>query len=158
MPHLWTYKRKAKKQKNNVYQFDTGFLHHLWFHEFSYYFLTFSGQVNVLHFICWFQKVYFLIYFQILLYLFFVFLFFLFFLFITPPVTYGSSQARGRAYTTVTGTWDLSRICDLNHSSQQCQILNSLREARDLNLHPHRNNVRFSRPWATIGTPNSSVF
>ena len=34
-------------------------------------------------------------------------------------------------YTTATAVWDLSHICDLHHSSQQRQILNPLREARD---------------------------
>ena len=35
------------------------------------------------------------------------------------------------AYTTATATSDLSSICDLHHSSQQCWILNPLSEARD---------------------------
>ena len=35
------------------------------------------------------------------------------------------------AYTTATATQDLSSICDLPHSSRQCQILNPLSEARD---------------------------
>ena len=35
------------------------------------------------------------------------------------------------AYITASATWDLSCICNLCHSSQQCQILNLLREARD---------------------------
>ena len=35
------------------------------------------------------------------------------------------------AYTIATVTWDLSRVCDLHHSSQQCRILNPLSEARD---------------------------
>ena len=34
-------------------------------------------------------------------------------------------------YTTATAMWDLSRVCALHHSSWQCQILNSLNEARD---------------------------
>ena len=34
------------------------------------------------------------------------------------------------AYTTDTATPDLSRICDLHHSSQQRGILNPLSEAR----------------------------
>ena len=33
------------------------------------------------------------------------------------------------AYTTATAMWDLSHICNLHHSSQQCQILNPLSEA-----------------------------
>ena len=35
------------------------------------------------------------------------------------------------AYTTATATQDPSRVCDLQHSSQQCQILKPLSEARD---------------------------
>ena len=35
------------------------------------------------------------------------------------------------AYSTATAAPDLSRICDLHHSSQQRQILNPLSEARD---------------------------
>ena len=31
------------------------------------------------------------------------------------------------AYTTTAATWDPSQVCDLHHSSQQGQILNSLR-------------------------------
>ena len=34
------------------------------------------------------------------------------------------------SYTTATATPDLSCICDLHHSSWQCQILNPLSEAR----------------------------
>ena len=34
-------------------------------------------------------------------------------------------------YTTATATQDLSHVCDLRHSSQQCQLLNPLSEARD---------------------------
>ena len=35
------------------------------------------------------------------------------------------------AYTTATATMDQSCVCDLHHSSRQCQILNPLSEARD---------------------------
>jgi len=35
------------------------------------------------------------------------------------------------AYTTATPTRDLSHICDLHHSSQQCQILKPLSKAMD---------------------------
>ena len=35
------------------------------------------------------------------------------------------------ACTTATVMPDLSFVCDLHHSSQQCQVLNPLREARD---------------------------
>ena len=35
------------------------------------------------------------------------------------------------AYAKATKTPDLSRVCDLHHSSQQCQILNPLSETKD---------------------------
>ena len=35
------------------------------------------------------------------------------------------------AYARATATWDPSYVCDLHRSSQQCQILNPLSEARD---------------------------
>ena len=35
------------------------------------------------------------------------------------------------AYTTATAVPDLSHVCDLDHSSQQCWILNPLSKARD---------------------------
>ena len=38
------------------------------------------------------------------------------------------------AYTTATAMPDPSHICDLHHSLQQCQILNSLSDARDWTL------------------------
>ena len=65
------------------------------------------------------------------------FFFFFFFLFGTTPVAYGSSQSSGQtqaaaeAYTIATAVPDLSRICDLGHSLQQCRILNPLIKARD---------------------------
>ena len=34
-------------------------------------------------------------------------------------------------YTTARALQDLSHICDLHHSSWQCQIINPLSEARD---------------------------
>ena len=52
-------------------------------------------------------------------------------------VAYGSSQARGLiravlpAYTTATAMTDLSHVCNLHHTSWQCQILNPLSKARD---------------------------
>ena len=41
------------------------------------------------------------------------------------------SELQLSAYTTATATWDPSHICDLHHSSQQCQILNPQSQARD---------------------------
>ena len=54
----------------------------------------------------------------------FIFIF-IFWLFKATPAAYGGSQARDqtRAYATATATPDLSCICNLHHSSQQCQIL-----------------------------------
>ena len=72
---------------------------------------------------------------------------------------YGSSQARGRigdaaaGYTTATATWDLSRICDLHHSSRQHWILNPLSGARNQTrvlMDPSRVHYR----WATMGAPS----
>ena len=68
----------------------------------------------------------------------FLFLFLFFFLIFRPtPEAYGSSQTRRQiraaavAYATVIATWDLSRVYDLHHSSQQCQILDLLSKAKD---------------------------
>ena len=53
------------------------------------------------------------------------------------PSAYGvpqlgvESELQLPAYTTATARWDLSRVCNLCHNSQQCQILNPLSEARD---------------------------
>ena len=44
------------------------------------------------------------------------------------------SELQLPAYTTAIAMLDLSPICDLLHSSQQCQILNRLSKARDRNL------------------------
>ena len=53
-------------------------------------------------------------------------------LFMAMPVAHGSSQARSQlAYSTATAMDVPSCICDLHQSSQQCQILNPLSEARD---------------------------
>ena len=41
------------------------------------------------------------------------------------------SELQLPAYATATATQDLSHICDLHHSSWQCQILNPLSQARD---------------------------
>ena len=41
------------------------------------------------------------------------------------------SELQLPTYTTATATQDLSHICDLHHSTRQCQIFNPLSEARD---------------------------
>ena len=56
------------------------------------------------------------------------------------------------AHATATAMPDLSHICDLPHSSQQCQILNPLSVARA----PPASSwilVGFLTCWATMGTP-----
>ena len=60
-----------------------------------------------------------------------------FFLSMAAPVASGSSQAWGHsraaavAFATAMATLDLSLICDLHCSLQQCWILNPLSGARD---------------------------
>ena len=49
----------------------------------------------------------------------------------------------------------MSHICDLYCSLWQHLILNPLNEARDLNLHPQRDNIGSLTPWATMGTPEN---
>ena len=41
------------------------------------------------------------------------------------------SELQLPAYDTASATPNLSRVCDLHHSSQQCQIINPLNEARN---------------------------
>ena len=41
------------------------------------------------------------------------------------------SELQLPAYTTARATWDLSRICDLHHSSLKHRILNPLSKARN---------------------------
>ena len=41
------------------------------------------------------------------------------------------SELQVPAYTTATAAPDPSRVCDLHHSSQQCQTLKPLSKARD---------------------------
>ena len=57
------------------------------------------------------------------------------------------------AYTTTTPIPNLSWVCDLYHSSRQCQILNPLSEARD------RTHILLDTiwVWSTTGTPTVSV-
>ena len=62
------------------------------------------------------------------------------------------SELQLPAYTTATATQDPSHFCNLHHSSQQCQSLNPLCEARDQTCNlivPRR--IRFH--CATVGTP-----
>ena len=67
---------------------------------------------------------------------FFFFFFFFFAFFRTAPAAYGSSQARGRiraaaaTYATATAMQNPSLMCNLHHSSPQCQIPDPLSKAR----------------------------
>ena len=56
------------------------------------------------------------------------------------------------AYVTATATPDLSCVCDLHHKSQQYQILNQLRVARD------RTCVLMDTSWVATGTPLLPIF
>ena len=72
------------------------------------------------------------------------------------PAAHGGSLARGpigATYALATATQDLSHICDLHHSSEQRQSLNSPSKARD----PTRNlmvpsGIHFC--CARMGTPD----
>ena len=60
-------------------------------------------------------------------------------------------------YATATATGDLSCVCDLHHSSRECQILNPLSKARDQTL------ILMVTSWvhyhqATTGTPKMAIF
>uniref|UniRef100_A0A8D1BK53 2'-phosphotransferase n=2 Tax=Sus scrofa TaxID=9823 RepID=A0A8D1BK53_PIG len=72
------------------------------------------------------------------LFFFFFFFFFVFLLFLGPlswhmevPRLGVESELEPPAYARATATRDPSRICNLHHSSRQCQIVNPLSKARD---------------------------
>ena len=81
--------------------------------------------------------------------------------FMAVPTPYGSSQARGNQAVAAglhhsTATWDLSCICNLHHSSEQLQILNPMRKARDWTwVLMDTSWVRYL--WATMGTPRTTI-
>ena len=62
------------------------------------------------------------------------------------------SELQLPAYTTTTATPGPSRVCDLHHSSWQCQILNPLIEARD-GTHILKDASWIYFHCATTGTP-----
>ena len=71
----------------------------------------------------------------------FIYLFIYFLLFrAKPPMAYGGSQARGRIRATAASLRhshskkDPSHVCDLHHSSRQCQIFKPLSKPRDQTL------------------------
>ena len=65
------------------------------------------------------------------------------------------SQLQLLTYTTATAVQDLSHVCNLHHTSQQCQIPDTLstEQGQGLNLNPHGYQQDFC--WVTTGTPNT---
>ena len=62
------------------------------------------------------------------------------------------SELQLSAYATATATLDLSHICDLHHSSWQCQVFDPLSKARDQTCNlMDACRIRFH--WATVRTP-----
>ena len=89
---------------------------------------------------------------------------FFFFVFLGPqpwhmkiPRLGVESELQLQAYTTDTEMQDPSCVCDLPHSSWQCQILNPLSEARDQS-HVLMDTSQVHYCWATMGTPVSSFW
>ena len=67
------------------------------------------------------------------------------------------SELQLLAYTTATAMRDLSPICNLHHSSEQCWVLNPLGKARDRTyILMGTSQVCFC--CATTGTPKCYVF
>ena len=72
------------------------------------------------------------------------------------------SEPQLLAYVTATATWDPSCVCDQQHSSQQCWILNPTERGQGSNLRPHgsqsglfllhhdRNTNNFSFNWVNV--------
>ena len=88
----------------------------------------------------------------------FLFSFFFFGLFRDIPAVYGGSRRGVKmelqlpAYATATAMPDPNRVCDLHHSSQQCQIFKPLNKARDrTRIHMDTSQIHFL--WAMTGTP-----
>ena len=87
-----------------------------------------------------------------------------FFLFTAKSMAYGSSWAgvkselQLQAYTTATATLDPSHICNLCCSSQQCQILNPLSEAKIESKSSQRQRpVESLTHWSTRGTTEKTL-
>ena len=67
------------------------------------------------------------------------------------------SELQLLADTTDPATWDLSLVCDLHCSLQQCQIPDPLREARDCTrILTETSQIHFR--CTTIGTPSLEFF
>ena len=93
------------------------------------------------------------------LFFFFFFFFFFFKIFLElhlqhmeVPRLGVESELQLLAYATATATWDPRHICDLHHSSWQCQILNPLSEARDWTC-ILVDTSQICLHWATTGIP-----
>ena len=92
----------------------------------------------------------------------FVYLFFILFyfcLFRAAPLVYGNSQARGwiRAIAASNSNSGSEPCLPPTPSSQQCQTLNPLSEARDQN-HVLMNTTQVPFHWARMGTPVNLFF
>ena len=88
-----------------------------------------------------------------------VHIFFFFGLFRAAPGAYGGSQARSRIGAVAAGlrhSHSNARsepVCDLYHSSWQCQILNLLREARDQTfVLVDASQIPFTESWRELPT------
>ena len=73
-------------------------------------------------------------------------------IFRATPMAYGGSQARGPIGSAATAASDLSRICNLHHSSRQSRIFSLLSEARD-QTHNLMVPSWIRLCYATTGTP-----
>ena len=68
------------------------------------------------------------------------------------PRLWVKSELQLLGYTTAIARQDLSLVCELHHSSRQCQILNPLSEAGDqTQILMDTSRIHFH--WATMGTP-----
>ena len=89
---------------------------------------------------------------------FILFYLFLPFFFRATPEAFGSSQARGQIGTIAAGlphspsNQDPSRVCNLQHSSQKCRILNPLSKVRD-RTHIFMDTSWICFPCTITGTP-----
>ena len=67
------------------------------------------------------------------------------------------SELQLPAYSTATATSDPNHVCNLHHSSRQCQFLNPLSEPRDRTwILREANQIHFH--WAMTGTPQCTPF
>ena len=81
------------------------------------------------------------------------------------PTIGSESELQVPAYTTTIATPYPGHVCNLHHSSQQCQILNPLNEARDLHPHGYESglftlnyNGNFQEWWLTLNLKFTDVY